>query len=114
MIAAIARGDSGETIAYALPITHREPAKGTPAVEIPQAVKRSLGMDSLRSWVICNEVNEFKWPSCDYCRTPDKGGSFGFMPPGLFTVVKTKYNAALDGNDLKVVKRDGETPRFDR
>ncbi len=114
VIAAIAQGDGGETIAYALPVTHRAPAKGTPAVEIPQAVKRSLGMDSERSWVICSEVNEFKWPGCDYCRTPDKRGSYGILPSGLFGAIKRNYGAALDGNGLKVVNRDGGFPRLEQ
>ena len=41
------------------PVTHSPPGAGDAALEIPAAVKRHLGLDDARSWVILDEVNEF-------------------------------------------------------
>jgi hypothetical protein len=43
------RDASGATIVTALPITRSVPKDGSEAVEIPQIVKRRLGLDEARS-----------------------------------------------------------------
>jgi hypothetical protein len=57
---------SGERpIVTVAPITHApQPADQQP-VEIPLAVKRALGLDDERSWIVTNEVNTFGWPGPD-------------------------------------------------
>jgi hypothetical protein len=32
------------------------------AVEIPAVVKRHLGLDEARSWIVVSEINRFIWP----------------------------------------------------
>jgi hypothetical protein len=51
--------EEGRTIAVVLPITHSPPSAGSAAVEIPQATKRRLGLDSERSWIVTDEANVF-------------------------------------------------------
>jgi mRNA-degrading endonuclease toxin of MazEF toxin-antitoxin module len=88
----------GETQLIVLPITHAQPTKGAHAVELPPDTKRRLGLDGARSWVILDEANRFTWPGPDI-RPFDKGAgrsiSYGFLPPGLFRIIRERY-LALD------------------
>ncbi len=67
------------------PLTHQVPADGTPAIEIPQRVKKSLGLDQDRSWVILDELNQFSWPGFDLSPVARGGRRFhyGHLPPIL-------------------------------
>lgn len=73
------------------PITHRPPAAGTAALELPLAVKRHLGLDSEKSWVVLEEINQFTWPGFDLRPIRGRGGriDYGFLPPKLFARVVT-------------------------
>jgi hypothetical protein len=68
---AIERQPDGETLVTVLPVTHRPPDHEAAGVEIPPAVKRPLGLDDARSWVIVSEVDQFVWPGtiCARLRT---------------------------------------------
>lgn len=81
-----------------VPITHCPPRDPRVAVEIPLAVKKHLGLDSERSWVILDEINEFAWPGFDL--RPIKGADgridYGFLPPKFFRRLIEKF-AELDG-----------------
>lgn len=57
--------EGGETVVYVLPITHSPPENPGDAVEIPQATKVRLGLDSERSWIVVSEGNSFVWPGPD-------------------------------------------------
>jgi hypothetical protein len=56
------------------------------------AVKRHLGLDDDRSWVILDEVNEFAWPGFDLRPLPGSRDRFayGFLPPWLFGQLMAK------------------------
>ena len=71
------------------PITHSEPNRETPSIEIPARVKEHLGLDGSRSWVILNETNEFQWPGYDLRPVPRKPGQFayGVLPQNLFAKI---------------------------
>lgn len=56
---AVERQEDGETFVTVLPVTHRPPADAAAGIEIPQAVKRHLGLDEDRSWVILSEGDQF-------------------------------------------------------
>lgn len=85
-----------------LPVTHLSPADGTPAIEIPAMTKARLGLDSKRSWIILNEVNEFTWPGYDV-RTVGNTGSpyYGPLPPDFFN----KIIASLRQVRIRITKR---------
>jgi len=68
------------------PITHSLPPEGRAVLEIPAAVKRHLGLDSERSWIVLDEVNQFVWPGFDLRPIRGKTGriDYGYLPPKLF------------------------------
>jgi hypothetical protein len=76
-----------------LPITHKVPSGETVGIEIPSEVRRSLGLDDARSWVIVSEHNVDEWPNAGIHPVPGKRGVFayGFITPGLFAQVKAKF-----------------------
>lgn len=93
----VSRDDAGERIVTVLPISHTPPADLTPAVEIPAATKRRLGLDDERSWVVLSEANRFIWPGPDLrpLRPGDAASiAFGLLPFSLFETIRRKFVAA--------------------
>ena len=85
------RTERGQTSVTVAPMTHSEPRANTHAVEVPTRVKQHLGLDSKRSWVICDELNEFVWPGLDLYPVPrGRPGQFdyGFIPPALYEKIR--------------------------
>jgi hypothetical protein len=80
------------TVVTVLPITHAAPKNESEAVEIPQAIKKHLGLDDDRSWIIIAEGNEFVWPGFDLRKVPNKDAyEYGFLPPSLFDKVRDAF-----------------------
>ncbi|HTW87073.1 MAG TPA: hypothetical protein VMD75_03600 [Candidatus Binataceae bacterium] len=51
-------------------------------------VKRHLGLDDDRSWIIVSEDNEFFWPGYDLRKLPHTDRyDYGFLPPRFFNRV---------------------------
>jgi hypothetical protein len=79
----------GEATVVVAPLTHSPPRDPASGIEVPAAVKRHLALDAGRSWIMCDEVNEFAWPGYDLRAVP--GGrnryAYGFLPPRLFEQV---------------------------
>lgn len=78
------------------PITHRPPQPPAAGVEIPLNVKRHLGLDDQRFWVITTDLNVFEWPGVDIHPVPNApAGTFdyGFLPPALFNTIKAAIRA---------------------
>lgn len=90
-----------------LPITHSPPKAGTEAVEIPAKIKQALGLDDAPSWVIVSEYNVDEWPNAGLSPLPGKPGvfSYGFIPPGLFAQIKTKFLELARQNKSLPVRR---------
>jgi hypothetical protein len=84
--------DDGTRRITVAPMTHSPPLDPTAAMEIPPAVKRHLGLDAERSWVVLDDFNEFTWPGFDLCPVPGKPGryDYGLLPPALFTRIATR------------------------
>jgi hypothetical protein len=68
------------------PITHSPPRTAEAALELPPKVKRHLGLDAGRSWIVLEEFNEFLWPGFDLRPVAGRSGhyDYGFLPPALF------------------------------
>lgn len=83
-------------------MTTRPPGRGKQAVEVPEAVRRQLGLSAERSWIIVAEWNRFAWPGYDI--RPISGRepsvSFGFLPAGLFRQVRDALVAAAIGRPV--------------
>src|SRR5665213_679176 len=85
IVLAVERADDGMTAVTVLPITHSAPANPDTAVEIPLPVKRHLGLDDERSWVVIAEGNEFLWPGYDLRKVARKDRyDYGYLPPSFF------------------------------
>lgn len=76
-----------------LPIIRTAPDADTVGIEIPAKVKQSIGLDEAPSWIIVSEHNVDEWPNGGLSPVPGKPGvfSYGFIPPGLFKEVKSKF-----------------------
>jgi hypothetical protein len=90
------------------PITHSPPRNVQDALEIPQSVKRHLGLDSERSWVVTSELNRFIWPGPDI-RLVKSGKEVtpfhGAIPEKLFEQVKERFLALAKLGKIDIVKR---------
>ncbi len=62
IVLAVEGATDGMTAVTVLPVTHSAPADPASVVEIPLPVKRHLGLDDDRSWIVVAEGNEFLWP----------------------------------------------------
>lgn len=99
----------GRTIVSVSAITHAPPAHGARAVEIPRDVKMRLGLDDARSWVVCNEINDFAWPGPDIGAIPGREpptARYGFLPSALFVKIKAELIASAQDQGLDRVHRD--------
>lgn len=97
---------TGDTKVAVVPVTHSKPPASRTAVEIPHEVKSRLGLDAAKSWVICDEANEFTWPGFDVAKTPSGEPSFGFLPRALVERIRSELSAARARGALKRVPRD--------
>lgn len=90
-----------------LPITHTPPAGNTVGIALPAMVKAALGMDDAPSWVIVSEHNVDEWPNGGLSPLPGKFGAFayGFLPPGLFTRIKSEFLALARQHKTQMVRR---------
>lgn len=80
----------GRTVATVAPITHRPPSAEMDAVELPRDVKRHLGLDAERSWIVTHELNAFFWPGPDIQAIEGNasgGFVYGRLPGALFQQV---------------------------
>jgi hypothetical protein len=81
---------------------------GKKAVEIPAPVKRRLGLDSERSWVVLSEWNECLWPSADLRPTGRHKGAFvayGLLPPKFFDYLRRRFLALVEKRKARRVER---------
>ncbi len=63
---------------------------------MPAILKRGLGLDAERSWVVVSESNFFNWPGPDLRRVGDHGDSsvaYGSLPPKFFAELKRRWLA---------------------
>jgi hypothetical protein len=90
-----------------LPITHSPPAEGVMGIEIPLTVKKNLGLDEARSWVIVSEYNIDDWPTAGLAPAPGKRGTFayGFLPPGLFARIRDAFVTHYSEGRAQAVRR---------
>lgn len=104
----VATDDAGEKVVTVLPVSHTPPADPQRAVEIPAAVKRRLGLDDDRSWVVLTEANRFVWPGPDLRPlAPGDAGSvaYGPLPYRLFEQIRLRFIAAVKAHGVRAVPR---------
>jgi hypothetical protein len=77
-----------------VPVTHSLPENPEVALELPAAIKRHLGLDTERSWIILSESNVFEWPGPDLRRVGDRDDSsvaYGLLPPRFFVELRRRF-----------------------
>ena len=100
------RGDGTQVVV--LPVTHSAPDKSAVTIEIPSSIKRLLGLDAERSWIVLSESNRFDWPGPDLRRVGDRDDSsvaYGFLPPRFFEEVRRQFIALEDAARSRRVPR---------
>jgi hypothetical protein len=107
IVATVRTDVDGATRVLVLPVTHAAPAKGTAAIEIPAVVKRGLGLDADRSWIVLAEWNEFVWPGPDLRPAGRGDGRFdyGLLSSGFFTRVRDEFVATVEAGRANRVRR---------
>jgi len=106
IVLAVERDAGDATIVTVLPITHNTPVDPAAAIEIPAPVKRHLGLDEARSWIVVNEGNEFDWPGYDLRKVPNTDRyELGFLPPRLFNQVLNAFVAFHKAGQAKTTSR---------
>lgn len=96
---------AGRTVAYVLPITHSPPLEEEDGIEIPQATKRRLGLDTKRSWIITTELNQFIWPGPDLRPTGTGEYLYGYLPEKLMRLVIGSVKKNASDRRLKTIPR---------
>jgi hypothetical protein len=89
-----------------VPITHSAPHSGSSALEMPAAVKRHLGLDDERSWIVLDEINVFNWPGPDL--RPAGGADtpvYGLLPVGFFRKIRDQLVANIRAGKTRQVPR---------
>ena len=98
--------DQSETIVLVAPITHTKPEAEASGLEIPIAVKRRLGLDLERSWIVTDDLNMFTWPGPDI-RPVDNNVpakfAYGFLPQILTDQMLDAVRVNAKG---RIVSRD--------
>ncbi len=107
IVLAVERAADDATIVTVLPITHSAPAEAAAAVEIPLPVRRHLGLDDDRSWIVVAEGNEFLWPGYDLRKLPHGDRyDYGFLPPRFFNQVLEAFDACHQAGARRLTSRD--------
>lgn len=107
IVLCVQRDSDDSTIITVLPVTHVAPANSNSAIEIPHAIKKHLGLDDARSWIVVSEGNEFAWPGYDLRKIPKTGRyDFGFLPPRLFNQITEAFLAFYRAGQTKMTPRD--------
>ena len=89
-----------------VPITHSAPNHAEDAIELPQDIKRHLGLDQERSWIVMTEVNRFIWPGPDIRPIGDDGDPlFGALPEWFFLKLREAFAQKLANKRLSDILR---------
>jgi hypothetical protein len=106
-VLAVERPDDATTAVTVLPVTHSAPVHSDMGVEIPLPVKRHLGLDDARSWIVVAEGNEFLWPEYDLRKIPNSDRYYyGFLPPRFFNQLLDAFVAWHRAGKRRLTPRD--------
>lgn len=108
IIATLRTDADGEARVLVLPVTHSTPARGVASIEIPALIKKGLGLDSERSFIVLSEWNEFIWPGPDLRPVPNDAEdsiAYGVLTRGFFASVRDGFIAAVEAGRAERVPR---------
>jgi hypothetical protein len=103
------RQEVGGRFVTVAPVTHSSPGRPEGGIELPLAVKRRLGLDEQRSWIIATEVNRFLWPGPDLRpispRHP-KLFAYGGLPRKLMLQLIDRISTLHRNGRISAVRRE--------
>jgi hypothetical protein len=97
---------SGSCTVTLAPITHSPPTDPDDALEIPTAVKKALGLDGARSWIVVHEVNSVDWNDAGIIPLGKGRWHYGYLPPMLARALLDRIVARFRSNKLPIVDRE--------
>lgn len=108
VVVATQREGTDEVRVIVAPITHRLPADPSAAIELPDDVKRLLGLDAERQWLCFDELNRFTWPGFDLRPLPGRRGRwhYGMLSQALFEQVRQGILRRQNERMLRLQERD--------
>lgn len=87
------------------PITHSPPTNPKMAIEIPAKVKRHLGLDDERSWIITGELNSVAWDDAGIVPVSRDRWDYGLLPTKLATNVRDEVAERQRTRSLGITDR---------
>ncbi len=86
----LTRNVDGFDLVHVVPLSTKPPAPDDDGIEVPEAVRRQLGLSGDRSWIIVSEWNRYTRPGYDTRAIPGREPetSYGFLPASLFRRVR--------------------------
>jgi len=104
VVARIVRARSA--LVLVAPVTHSPPDRPGDAVEIPANVRRQLGLDAERNWIVLTEINRFVWPGPDIRPAPGNDSPFyDALPDWLFERVREGILVRAQAGQLQITRR---------
>ncbi len=98
--------DDGGVRTIVVPVTRTPPGDSDAALEVPDSVKRQLGLKPDRQWVRLDELNRFTWPGYDLAKIPGTDRSdYGMIPGPFFEQIKAGI-MSLDAKLRKTSNRE--------
>ncbi len=88
------------------PITHAKPLEGVQAIEIPQKVKRHLGLDEERSWIVIDNLNRVRWDDPGIVPVSRSKWEYGALPQALVTQVQDQVRNQAKERKVKLLDRE--------
>jgi hypothetical protein len=87
------------------PITHSSPQKGTAAIEVPLKVKRHLGLDEGRSWIILSELNRLRWSDPGIVPVSKSRWTYGSLPQAFVITVQEQVRELARSQKVNLIDR---------
>jgi hypothetical protein len=114
IVLVVQQAEGKAPVVTVVPITHSPHRNPDAAIEIPQAVKRHLGLDDQLSWIVLDDFNVFTWPGFDL--RPVLGQKdryhYGLLPPRLFESIIAKFaELRRHGKALQTSRDDEDLPK---
>lgn len=104
VVIVVPQNEAVERIVVA-PITHTPPVAGAEAIEVPARVKRHLGLDDARSWIIPDQLNRVRWDDPGIVPTTETTWTYGALPQPLVAAIQARVKKLATMNRLSLEKR---------
>lgn len=105
IVVAVPASDKNPLRAIVCGITHSEPEPPDEGIELPPKVKRHLGLDANRSWVIVSETNIVEWDDPGIVPTPSGDWAYGFVPEALADLIRNRVLERQASGTLPLIDR---------